>query len=358
MKEKGIGVGVIILIVVVVVAGGIGGYIVMSRGDSSEGGSPTEGQTGEESYTRSEGDNFKYQVYFSGPQSDIVGTLEYRIKSISEDSYTYKMIPKGDISEYFSQQTNTRKENEIIANPEIVEEGEFLGKADVETDIGTIEADYYRLENQVEEGRENFNLYLESETNTMIKMRTESPDGFTTKVILVSTNVEPLKEKFEGETGGGDEWSTYTNQDFHYKIRYPSSWIKEVLHQGAMLNLRSTGEKNRVLTFSINSQYENSLEDFLENSINSLQAQAGFENATFSVENGTLDGHDAKVVDIQNVTIAREGKEYTFRQGYVLAFADIDGKQHPVGLVFMAEENDDEAWDEIFPKIIEDFEFI
>lgn len=178
---------IIPVIVAIIVVGGVSAFFLVPSGEVEE-----------EGYTPSVGDNVKYKVNgFAALMGSFEGTIEIRFTTITENSYTYTLIPKGDLSAFMDQESKTVGENEPVTESEIVEKGTFMGTKSVVTDIGTIEADYYRLENQTEEGLENTDYYLENETNIPIKMRINSPEGMTMSMIISSTNIDPLREKFE-----------------------------------------------------------------------------------------------------------------------------------------------------------------
>ncbi|KXA95965.1 hypothetical protein AKJ37_06390 [candidate division MSBL1 archaeon SCGC-AAA259I09] len=169
----------------IIVVGGISAFFLLSGNNA-----------GEESYP-SVGDSITYRASgFVPSKGSFEGPVEIRITSVSENSYTFKEIPKGNLSAA-DQDRGTWKKNEPIADPQTFGEAEFIGKENVVTDIGTIETDYYRLENQTEGGLENKEFYLENETGITIKVSAESPNGMRMNMILVSTNIDALKEKFE-----------------------------------------------------------------------------------------------------------------------------------------------------------------
>lgn len=184
----------------------------------------------------------------------------------------------------------------------------------------------------------------------------------TTSIVIIIIGISILGgyillSQGPGNEEGSEEWVEYSNSKFHYKIEYPSSWNRKVLYNGAMVDLRSSGPRNRTLVISVTKQYENSLAKFVEEKVLTMENDPKYENATFSVENITLGDRGAKLVDIRNASSTIQGEEFILRQKYVATFIKVDGIRHPLGLLFTAEQSDKESWKEVFPHIMENFKF-
>lgn len=92
------------------------------------------------------------------------------------------------------QKTKTVGENEPTLNPDIMKKGEKIGTETITVKAGTVKSLHYRLENKTEEGIENTDQYMETETKIPVLIKIEAPMVHM-NIELSETNIELLQEK-------------------------------------------------------------------------------------------------------------------------------------------------------------------